>query len=347
MNSTPCLTGLLRGELLDILGEWGEKPYRTKQIWSWIHVKWVSGIDGMTDLSIDFRRRLGERFSLCRPRVRSRRLSRDGTIKWLLELADGAFVEMVYIPESDRGTLCVSSQVGCSLSCPFCHTGTRPLQRNLGVAEIVDQVILARSELAVSGGRVTNVVLMGMGEPLYNHEAVFKAVRIMMDPNGLAIGSRKITLSTAGVVSRLATVGRELGVNLAISLHAIQDELRNRLVPINKKYNLASLRQAVLEYPLKTGRRITWEYVMLAGVNDGDEDARGLVRFLKGIPSKVNLIAFNPWPGTSFVPSSAERIREFQDIVGGSGLVTVIRDRRGADIEAACGQLVGIREGGQ
>ncbi|MBF0145420.1 MAG: 23S rRNA (adenine(2503)-C(2))-methyltransferase RlmN [Magnetococcales bacterium] len=341
MNSTPCLTGLTRGELLDIMTQWGEKPYRAQQIWSWVHVKLASDIEGMTDLSKDFRQRLGERFTLCRPKVRSRRISRDKTIKWLLELEDEACVEMVFIPETDRGTLCVSSQVGCSLSCPFCHTGTRRLERNLRVEEIVDQVVLARSEVAVEGGRVTNVVLMGMGEPLYNYDAVVKAVRIMMDANGLAIGSRKITLSTAGVVPRLVDVGRDLGVNLAISLHGVRDELRDRLVPLNKKFNLKALRQAVLAYPLKSGRRVTWEYVMLEGINDTEEDARELVRYLKGIPSKVNLIPFNPWPGTTFVPSTMERIQRFQEIVGQAGLVTVIRDRRGEDIEAACGQLVG------
>ncbi|MBF0423066.1 MAG: 23S rRNA (adenine(2503)-C(2))-methyltransferase RlmN, partial [Magnetococcales bacterium] len=269
----------------------------------------------------------------------------DQTVKWLLEFQDGLCVEMVFIPEVDRGTLCVSVQVGCSLSCPFCHTGTRPLQRNLQVQEIVDQVILARAELLPLGGRVTNVVLMGMGEPLYNYDAVVKAVRIMMDANGLAIGSRKITLSTAGVVPKLENVGRDLGVNLAISLHAVRDEVRDRLVPLNRKFNLAALKQAVTSYPLKGGRRITWEYVLLDGVNDSDADARGLVQYLKGIPSKVNLIPFNPWPGVAFTPSPMEKILRFQEIVGGSGLVTVIRDRRGEDIEAACGQLLGVMEG--
>lgn len=344
MNSTPSLTGLMRGELLDILGQWGEKPFRTKQIWSWVHVKMVPGIDDMTDLSKDFRALLSQKFCIFRPVVRNRQTSKDKTVKWLLELGDGSRIETVFIPEVDRGTLCVSSQVGCSLACPFCHTGTRRLERNLSVAEIVDQVILARSELALEGLRVTNVVLMGMGEPLYNYEAVVKAVRIMMDPNGLAIGSRKITLSTAGVVPKLGDVGRDLGVNLAISLHGVNDGIRDRLVPLNKKYNLASMKKAMLEYPLKGGRRITWEYVLLDGINDSDDDARGLVRYLKGIPSKVNLIPFNPWPGTTFAPSPMEQIQRFQEIVGGAGLVTVIRDRRGEDIAAACGQLLGTME---
>ncbi|HIJ83920.1 MAG TPA: 23S rRNA (adenine(2503)-C(2))-methyltransferase RlmN, partial [Magnetococcales bacterium] len=316
MNSTLCLTGLMRGELLDILNHWGEKPFRTKQIWSWTHCKLVGAIDDMTDLSKDFRQRLKESFYFCRPKIKLRQVSQDKTIKWLLELEDGLCVEMVYIPEDDRGTLCVSCQVGCSLSCPFCHTGTHRLERNLRVAEMVDQVILARFELMAEGLRVTNVVLMGMGEPLYNYDAVVKAVRIIMDPNGLAIGSRKITLSTAGVVPRLADVGRDLGVNLAISLHGVHNEVRDRLVPLNRKHDLTALKQAMLTYPLKGGRRITWEYVLLEGINDSDEDARGLVRYLKGVPSKVNLIPFNPWPGTTFVPSSMERIKSFQEIVG-------------------------------
>ncbi|MBF0141119.1 MAG: 23S rRNA (adenine(2503)-C(2))-methyltransferase RlmN [Magnetococcales bacterium] len=344
MSASVCLTGIRREELLDILNGWGEKPFRTKQIWSWVHVKLVASIDEMTDLSKEFRERLKSGFHFCRPRIRLRRQSKDQTIKWLLELSDQACVEMVFIPEVDRGTLCVSSQVGCSLSCPFCHTGTKRLERNLKVEEIVDQVIVARAELQSMGLRVTNVVLMGMGEPLYNYESVVKAVRILLDANGLAIGTRKITLSTAGVVPKLVAVGRDLGVNLAVSLHAVRDDVRDRLVPLNKKFNLYALKQAVMAYPLKGGRRVTWEYVMLDGINDTDDDARGLVHYLKGIPSKVNLIPFNPWPGTSFVPSPMERILRFQEIVGGSGLVTVIRDRRGEDIEAACGQLVGANE---
>ncbi|MBF0132359.1 MAG: 23S rRNA (adenine(2503)-C(2))-methyltransferase RlmN [Magnetococcales bacterium] len=341
MDSVPCFTGFLRGELLDTFSQWGEKPFRTQQIWSWIHVKLATEIDEMTDISKEFRQRLKENFRFCRPTIRTRQHSQDHTVKWLLELADGLCVESVFIPEEDRGTLCVSSQVGCSLSCPFCHTGTQRLARNLTAAEIVGQVILARSELSDQGLRVTNIVLMGMGEPLFNYDAVVRAVRIMLDPNGLAIGTRKITLSTAGVVPKLVDVGRDLGVNLAISLHAVRDDIRDRLVPLNKRYNLAALKQAVLHYPLKGGRRITWEYVLLDGINDSDEDAHGLVRFLKGIPSKVNLIPFNPWPGTPFTPSPMEKIIHFQEIVGGSGLVTVIRDRRGEDIAAACGQLVG------
>lgn len=344
MDASVCLTGIRREELLAILTGWGEKPFRTKQIWSWVHVKLAASIDEMTDLSKEFRERLKAGFHFCRPKIRLSQQSKDQTIKWLLELSDQRCVEMVFIPEVDRGTLCVSSQVGCSLSCPFCHTGTRRLERNLRVEEIVDQVIVARAELQSLGLRVTNVVLMGMGEPLYNYDAVVKAVRILLDANGLAIGTRKITLSTAGVVPRLVDVGRDLGVNLAISLHAVRDDIRDRLVPLNRKFNLYALKQAVMAYPLKGGRRVTWEYVLLDGINDTDEDARGLVRYLKGIPSKVNLIPFNPWPGTPFAPSPMERILRFQEIVGGAGLVTVIRDRRGEDIAAACGQLLGATE---
>ena len=337
------LTGLTRTELEALMARWGERPFRARQLWSWLHVKLAADVAAMSDLSRPFRARLEAGTWPLRPRVVAERRSADGTRKWLLAFHDGAQVETVFIPEVDRGTLCVSSQVGCSLACPFCHTGTQPLTRNLEAAEIVEQVTFARALLAAEGIRLTNVVLMGMGEPLYNYDNVVRALRIILDGNGLAIGTRKITLSTAGVAPRLPQVGHDLGVNLAISLHSVRDAVRDRLVPLNKKYNLDALRRAVRDYPLKGGRRITWEYVLLQGVNDADDDARALVNWLGGIPSKVNLLPYNPWPGSPFTPSSAERILRFQEIVGGSGLVTVVRDSRGADIEAACGQLKGIR----
>jgi 23S rRNA (adenine2503-C2)-methyltransferase len=335
------LTSLSRAELDSLLAEWGEKPFRAKQLWSWLYVKLAGEVSEMTDLSKVFRARLETVCQPLRPQVESRQLSSDGTEKWLLSFIDGQQVETVYIPEEERGTLCISSQVGCSLACPFCHTGTQKLVRNLTTSEIVEQVTFARSQVESAGQRLTNIVLMGMGEPLYNYDAVVKAVRIILDGSGLAIGTRKITLSTSGIVPKMVQAGYDLGINLAISLHSVRDEVRDVLVPINKKYNLATLRKGAREYPLKGNRSITWEYVMLDGINDSIADAEELVRYLKGIPSKINLIPFNPWPGTLYKPSSAEKIKNFQDVVGKSGLVTVIRERRGEDIQAACGQLKG------
>jgi 23S rRNA (adenine2503-C2)-methyltransferase len=337
------LTSMSRDELDALLLQWGERPFRAKQLWSWLYVKLAAEVSEMTDLSKLFRAKLEAVCEPLRPSVESRQLSSDGTEKWLLSFNDSQQIETVYIPEEDRGTLCVSSQVGCSLSCPFCHTGTQKLVRNLTTSEIVEQVTFARSEVQAKGQRLTNIVLMGMGEPLYNYAAVVKAVRIILDGSGLAIGTRKITLSTSGVVPQMVKVGYDLGINLAISLHSVRDEVRDRLVPLNKKYNLAALRQGAKDYPLKSNRSITWEYVMLDGINDSAEDAKELVRYLKGIPSKVNLIPFNPWPGTIYKPSSKQKIEEFQNIVGKTGLVTVIRERRGEDILAACGQLKGDR----
>ena len=337
--STLHLTGLTREELTNLVAEWEERPYRAKQLWSWLYVKLARDVEAMTDLPKAFRSRLTTFSASLVPEILAHQCSQDGTEKWLLAFADGAQVESVFIPDSDRGTLCVSCQVGCSLSCSFCHTGTQNLVRNLSTAEIVEQVTFARAELATRGLRLTNVVFMGMGEPLYNYDAVIKAVRILLDGTGLAIGTRKITLSTAGVVPKLAQVGWDLGINLAISLHSVRDAVRNQLVPLNLKYNLNALRQAMHTYPLKGGRRITWEYVLLNGINDTLEDAQELVDFLQGIPSKVNLIHFNPWPGAPFTPSSKETMLHFQEVVSRAGLVTVIRDSRGSDIAAACGQL--------
>ncbi|MBF0180302.1 MAG: 23S rRNA (adenine(2503)-C(2))-methyltransferase RlmN [Magnetococcales bacterium] len=335
------LTGLTRQELVDLMSQWGEKPYRAHQIWSWLHVRLAADVESMTDLAKPFRARLAAECAPLRPEPLDHRVSGDGTEKWLLGFADGVSVETVFIPETDRGTVCVSSQAGCSLACPFCRTGTLDLRRNLTAAEIVQQVTFARAVLAARGMRVTNLVLMGMGEPLYNLDAVIQAVRIFMDPNGLAFGNRKITLSTVGVVPRMAEAGCHLPINLAVSLHSVRDAVRDLLVPINRKFDLSALRRAALAWPLRPRGRITWEYVLLDGVNDSEQDARELVAWLRGIPSKVNLLAFNPWPGAPFAPSSPEKIRRFQEIVMASGLVTVVRDSRGADVGAACGQLAG------
>jgi 23S rRNA (adenine2503-C2)-methyltransferase len=341
------LGGLTREELTRWVVELGEKPYRARQVWAWLHVRLASTIEEMTDLSKPFRQVLLEHCPSLRPAVVTHRVAADGTEKWLLAMEDGQVIETVFIPEESRGTLCISSQAGCSLACPFCHTGTQGFARNLSTAEIVEQVMLARSALLEREGqrRVTNIVLMGMGEPLYNYDAVAKAIHILMDGQGAAFGSRKITLSTAGIAPRLSAFGLEVGVNLAISLHSARDEVRDQLVPINRKYNLATLKKAIGAYPLKPGRRITWEYVMLDGINDSDSDARAVIDYLAGIPSKINLIPFNPWPGATFVPSPPERVQAFQNALHHAGFVTVVRDRRGEEIEAACGQLTGILQG--
>src|SRR5690606_10397595 len=289
--------------------------------------------------------KLGERFSVGRPAASSDKQSTDGTSKWLLKFADGEEAECVHIPEEDRGALCVSSQVGCTLTCKFCHTGTMKLVRNLTAGEIVGQVMLARDHLTEwpsppEGRMLSNIVMMGMGEPLYNFDAVSHALKIVMDNEGIAISTRPITLSTAGVVPMIRRCGEELGVNLAISLHAVRDDIRDVIVPINKKYPIRELLQACAEYPgLSNARRITFEYVMLKGVNDSPADAKELVRLLKGIPAKVNLIPFNAWPGAPYECSSDEAIRKFSDIVFNAGYSSPVRTPRGRDIMAACGQL--------
>ncbi|MEO5344944.1 MAG: 23S rRNA (adenine(2503)-C(2))-methyltransferase RlmN [Magnetococcus sp. YQC-9] len=336
------LTGLTRDELIQLMVDSGEKPYRGQQVWSWVYAKLAGSSEEMTDLSKSFRVRLAEIIAPLRPPVISHRVSADGTEKWLLDCGDGVATETVFIPDEERGTVCVSSQAGCSLACPFCRTGTLPLRRNLTTAEIVEQVLFVRATLAERGIRVTNVVLMGMGEPLYNLGAVSRAVKIIMDNTGLAIGCRKLTLSTSGVVNRMAEAGRELNVNLAISLHSVRDSVRDQLVPINRKFNLAALRRAAFAWPMRGRDRITWEYVLLEGVNDSLQDACELVAWLKGIPSKVNLLAFNPWPGAPYTPTPREQILRFQEVVANAGLVTIIRDSRGADVGAACGQLAGM-----
>ncbi|MEC8154308.1 MAG: 23S rRNA (adenine(2503)-C(2))-methyltransferase RlmN [Pseudomonadota bacterium] len=340
------LIGIPRAQLNDMLVERGHKPFRTKQLWQWLYWHGVTDFDAMTNLSKDFRQKLADEFIIERPQVSEALNSVDGTAKWLLKFPDGKEVETVHIPEADRGTLCVSSQVGCTLTCKFCHTGTQKLVRNLTAAEVVGQMMLARDAFGEwptpsdHSRMITNVVMMGMGEPLYNYDNVAAALRIVMDGEGLSLSKRRITLSTSGVVPAMRKCGEELNVNLAVSLHAVDDDTRDHIMPINKKYPLEELLDACRTYPgVTNARRITFEYVMLKGVNDNDADARQLVRLLKGIPSKINLIPFNPWPGSDFECSSATRIAAFQTIIQDAGLSAPVRTTRGEDILAACGQL--------
>jgi 23S rRNA (adenine2503-C2)-methyltransferase len=340
-----ALVGLSRAELAEEMAAFRAEPFRARQLWHWIYHRGTTDFAAMTNLAKPFREGLAANYELSRPEISRALISADGTRKWLLRFEDGQEVETVHIPESDRGTLCVSSQVGCTLTCTFCHTGTQRLVRNLSAAEIVAQVMIARDTLGEwpspqEDRQLTNIVLMGMGEPLYNYDNVAVALKIVMDPEGLAISRRKITLSTSGVVPVIARCGAELGVNLAISLHAVTDELRNRLVPLNKKYPITELLDACRNYPgSSNARRITFEYVMLSGVNDTPAEARELVRLLKGIPAKVNLIPFNPWPGVPFECSSDAAIKAFSDIVFDAGYSAPVRTPRGRDIFAACGQL--------
>ena len=339
------LVGLGREVLAAELKEFGAEPFRARQLWHWIYHRGATDFSTMTSLSKAFRERLAARYQLSRPAVPRTLTSTDGTRKWLLRFADGEEVEMVHIPEQDRGTLCISSQVGCTLTCSFCHTGTQRLVRNLTAAEIVGQVMVARDALGEwpspqDERQVTNIVLMGMGEPLYNFENVAAALKIIMDPEGLSISRRKITLSTAGVVPMIRRCGEELGVNLAVSLHAVRDDIRDRLVPLNRKYPIAELLEACRTYPgSSNARRITFEYVMLKSINDSPSDARELVRLLAGIPAKVNLIPFNPWPGAPYECSPESVIKAFSDIVFAAGYSAPVRTPRGRDILAACGQL--------
>jgi 23S rRNA (adenine2503-C2)-methyltransferase len=339
------LVGLDRAELAAEMAAIGAPAFRARQLWHWIYHRGATDFAAMTTLAKDFRARLAEQFVVVRPAVSQALHSADGTRKWLLKFVDGQEIETVHIPEEDRGTLCVSSQVGCTLTCRFCHTGTQRLVRNLSAAEIVGQLMLARDQLgewpAPPDGRlISNIVMMGMGEPLYNYDNVAKALKIVMDGEGIAISKRRITLSTAGVVPMIRRCGEELNVNLAISLHAVNDELRDKIVPINRKYPIAELLDACRNYPgLSNARRITFEYVMLKGVNDSPAEARELVRLLKGIPAKVNLIPFNPWPGAPFECATDEAIKRFSDIVFAAGYASPVRTPRGQDIMAACGQL--------
>jgi 23S rRNA (adenine2503-C2)-methyltransferase len=339
------LIGLSRDEIAAELAVIGEKPFRTAQLWHWIYYRGARDFGVMTTLSKALRERLAERFTLDRPTLGREQLSRDGTRKWLLRFEDGNEAEAVFIPEEDRGALCMSSQVGCTLTCTFCHTGTQRLVRNLTAGEIVSQMVVARDaydEWPTPRGErlLSNIVMMGMGEPLFNYDNVAKALRIIMDPEGIAISKRRITLSTSGVVPMIHRVGAELGVKLAISLHAVTDELRDRLVPINRKYPLAELIQACRGYPgADNARRITFEYVMLKGVNDSEADARTLARLVAGLPAKFNLIPFNPWPGAPFECSSPRAMTRFAAILNDAGYSAPIRVPRGRDIMAACGQL--------
>ena len=355
MAATPdhgkvSLLGLSQASLEAEITALGLPKFRAGQLWRWVWRHGLTNFAEMSDLGKPVREQLTELFSADRPAVSRRLQSVDGTIKWLLRFADGNEAEAVYIPDKERGTLCISSQVGCTLTCSFCHTGTQKLVRNLTVDEICGQVLLAMDELGdwpagKPNRRLTNIVLMGMGEPLFNYENVAEAMRIIMSGEGVALSKRRITLSTSGVVPEIKRCGEELGVNLAISLHAVRDKLRDELVPINRKYPLAALIDACRNYPgLSNARRITWEYVMLDGVNDSDEDCRALLSLIKGIPSKLNLIPFNPWPGSPYICSSDERIEAFAKRVLKAGYASPVRTPRGRDILAACGQLKSASE---
>jgi len=366
----PSLVGLSRDALADALGTIDvpqrQRRMRVQQLWNWIYVRGVMRFEDMTSVSKELRAALEGHFTLDRPEVVAEQVSADGTRKWLLRLPgehEGERpheVECVYIPDTGRATLCVSSQVGCTLTCSFCHTGTQRLVRNLTAGEIVGQVMVARDRLGdwpggtppegaivpTDGGRfVTNIVMMGMGEPLYNFDAVRDALLVVQDGDGIGISKRRITLSTSGVVPNIARAGAEIGTMLAISLHAVRDDLRNELVPLNRKYPIAELLDACRNYPgVSNARRITFEYVMLKGVNDSLDDAKKLVKLLKGIPAKINLIPFNPWPGSQYECSDWEQIEKFSEYVFNAGYSSPVRTPRGRDILAACGQLKSATE---
>jgi len=365
----PSLIGLTRAQLADALGSFGvpqaQIKMRVQQLWHWIYFRGVTSLDEMSSVSKDLRAALAERYTLARPEIVAEQVSVDGTRKWLLRLPGEVQgerpheVECVYIPDTERGTLCVSSQVGCTLNCTFCHTGTQRLVRNLTAGEIVGQVMAARDRMGdwpggtrpadgvVPNGErcITNIVMMGMGEPLYNFEAVRDALLIVADGEGIAISKRRITLSTSGVLPNIERTGAEIGCMLAVSLHAVRDELRNELVPLNRKYPIADLLEACRNYPgVSNAKRITFEYVMLKDVNDSIEDAKALVRLLKGIPAKINLIPFNPWPGTRYECSDWEQIEKFSQVVFDAGYASPVRTPRGRDILAACGQLKSATE---
>jgi 23S rRNA (adenine2503-C2)-methyltransferase len=347
------LVGLTREEIAALVEAMGEEPraakLRAKQLWHWIYHQGVTDFSRMSTIAKPMQARMAERFVVGRPGVVEDRVSDDRTRKWLFRFRDGQEAETVYIPDPDepRGAVCISSQVGCTLSCRFCHTGTQKLVRNLGAAEIVGQFMAARdaygewpSPKGEAPRLLSNIVLMGMGEPLYNYDNVAKAMMIAMDHEGIALSRRRITLSTSGVVPMMDRCGAELGVNLAVSLHAVTDELRNELVPLNRKYPIAELMAACRRYPgASNARRITFEYVMLKGVNDSPAEARELVRLIRGLPAKVNLIPFNPWPGSAYETSTQAAIRAFAEIVNDAGYAAPVRSPRGRDILAACGQL--------
>ncbi|HEY6024446.1 MAG TPA: 23S rRNA (adenine(2503)-C(2))-methyltransferase RlmN [Pseudolabrys sp.] len=369
----PSLIGMTRAQLADALGAVGvpeaQRKMRVQQLWHWIYFRGFTSFDDMTSVSKELRAVLAEHFTLARPEVVAEQVSVDGTRKWLLRLPGEAQgtgpgerpheVECVYIPDTERGTLCVSSQVGCTLTCTFCHTGTQRLVRNLTAGEIVGQIMAARDRLGdwpggtrptdgvvPSGDRcITNIVMMGMGEPLYNFDAVRDALLVVADGEGIAISKRRITLSTSGVVPYIHRAGAEIGCMLAVSLHAVRDELRSELVPLNRKYPIAELLDACRNYPgVSNAKRITFEYVMLKGVNDSIDDAKALVRLLKGIPAKINLIPFNPWPGSKYECSDWGQIEKFSQVVFDAGYASPVRTPRGRDILAACGQLKSTTE---
>lgn len=343
------LVGLSREELADVLTEIGEKPFRAKQLWHWIYHQGVTDFAKMSTIAKPLQAKLAEHFIVGRPSLTTQQTSKDETRKFLFRFRDGQEAETVYIPDrrEDRGAVCISSQVGCTLSCSFCHTGTQKLVRNLGAAEIVGQFMAARdsygewpSPKGETPRLLSTIVLMGMGEPLYNYDNVAKAMKIIMDGEGIALSRRRITLSTSGVVPMMDRCGDELGINLAISLHAVRNDLRDQLVPLNRKYPIEELIAACHRYPAASNsRRITFEYIMIRGVNDSDEEARELVRLIRGLPAKVNLIPFNPWPGSDFRPSTRERLARFAQIIMDAGYSAPIRMPRGKDILAACGQL--------
>ena len=355
------IVGLTRDQLRQALIDAGtpekQAKMRVGQVWQWVYHWGVRDFAGMSNLAKDYRALLAEKFEIALPEIVTRQVSADGTRKYLVRIAGGHEVETVYIPEEGRGTLCVSSQVGCTLTCSFCHTGTQKLVRNLTAGEIVGQLMLARDDLGewpVPGAPkdetrlVSNIVLMGMGEPLYNFDAVRDAMRVCMDNEGLSLSRRRITLSTSGVVPEIARTAEEIGCQLAVSFHATTDEVRNVLVPINRRWNIATLLDALRDYPrLSNSERITFEYVMLAGVNDSDEDAHRLVELIRGIPAKINLIPFNEWPGAPYKRSSNNRIHAFADIIYKAGYASPIRTPRGEDIMAACGQLKSATERGR
>ena len=344
-NPKTNLLGLTKAEIKPLLNKMNLPNFRSSQIWNWIYRSGTVDFNEMTNISKDLRSLLSQNFNIWRPKISSTHQSQDGTIKWLLKLDDGNEVETVWIPDEERGTLCISSQVGCTLTCKFCHTGTQRLVRNLSSSEIVGQVMLAMDQLkdwpsASENRLLTSIVLMGMGEPLFNYDNVKKAIEIIMDHSGISLSRRRITLSTSGIVPEIKKCGDDLGVNLAISLHATNDNLRNELVPINKKYDIKQLLDAVRSYArISNSRRVTWEYVMLKGVNDTAQDAKNLVKLIKGIPSKINLIPFNEWPCSPYECSEEDSINNFAKIIMKAGYASPIRTPRGRDVMAACGQL--------
>ena len=347
------IVGMSRSELSEALLSIGTETknikMRQNQIWSWVYQKGIKDFNLMSNISKEYRGVLNKSLTITRPTVTKQLISKDGTRKYLLRLQDGNEIEAVYIPEKNRGTLCISSQVGCTLNCSFCYTGTQKLVRNLTSADIIGQILVVRDDLNEwpynsmpkdKKRQISNVVMMGMGEPLYNYNSVKEALKIIMDNEGIALSKRRITLSTSGVVPEITKAGNEIGCLLAISFHATTDSVRDKLVPINKKWNIKKLLAALREYPtLSNSQRITFEYVMLKGVNDSDADAKRLVKLIAGIPAKINLIPFNPWPGSPYERSTKQRINSFADIVNKAGYASPVRSPRGEDIMAACGQL--------